>query len=99
MFKKYLITILLVGVVILSSCKSTASSTEEDTTTEVITTLAGTHWKLQSINGVNLLPNSYTSAFTSATSRHWATPAVTDMADSIPKNRTVNCSYQTLLTL
>jgi heat shock protein HslJ len=63
MFKKYLITILLVGVVILSSCKSTASSTEEDTTTEVITTLAGTHWKLQSINGVNLLPNSYISLY------------------------------------
>jgi heat shock protein HslJ len=60
------IILVVLPVALVYSCRSnpaTTTTTEEDTTTEAITTLASTHWKLQSINGVNLLPNSYISLY------------------------------------
>jgi len=60
------IILVILPAVLACSCRSnpaTTTTTEEDTTTEAITTLTSTHWKLQSINGVNLLPNSYISLY------------------------------------
>jgi len=60
------IILVILPTVLACSCRSnpaTTTTTEEDTTTEAITTLTSTHWKLQSIKGVNLLPNSYISLY------------------------------------
>ena len=60
------IIFIILSAVLACSCRSNTeavTTTEEDTTTEVITALDSTHWKLESINGGALVPNSYISLY------------------------------------
>ena len=63
----YILSIILIALpsVLACSCHggTEAITTTEDTITEVITSLINTHWKLQSVNGGALVPNSYISLY------------------------------------